>query len=145
MDTESRGATLASARKEVIKVPAEMFTKNERAASQPTPTADVAEDELRRWARMHLEHVRRVKLHVAAFVLGMAVLTPIWALVEWQDNGAFERFSDEGNPGDWEPWILYIALVWGLVVGIAALKAYFDRPTTEAEIDREVERLTLRR
>jgi hypothetical protein len=90
---------------------------------------------------MHLERVRRVKLHVAAFVLGMVVLTPIWALVEWQDNGAFERFSDEGNPGDWEPWILYVALAWGLFVGVAALKAYFDRSTTEAEIDREVERV----
>jgi hypothetical protein len=29
----------------------------------------------------------------------------------------------------------------GLVVGIKALQAYFDRPTTEAEVDREVRRL----
>jgi hypothetical protein len=82
-----------------------------------------------------------LKLHVAAFVLGMVVLTPVWLLVEWQDNGGFERWSNNGNPGDWEPWILYVALIWGLVVGIAALKAYFDRPTTEAEVDRAVRRL----
>ena len=48
------------------------------------------------------------------------------------------------TPGDWEPWILYVALIWGLVVGIAALKAYFDRPTTEAEVDREIRRLRAR-
>jgi hypothetical protein len=68
------------------------------------------------------------------------------ALVEWSDNGGFKRFdfSDDGTRGDWEPWILYVALIWGLVVGIMALKAYFDRPATEAEIDREVTRLKSR-
>lgn len=124
-------------------MPAEMLTKNERPLSQPTPLTSVPDDELRQWARAHVERVRRLKLHVAAFVLGMIALTPLWALVEWQDNGGFKRFdfSDDGTRGDWEPWILYVALIWGLVVAIAALKAYFDRPTTEAEIDRELDRL----
>ena len=75
----------------------------------------------------------------------MLVLTPIWALVQWQDNGAFERFSTHSNPGDWEPWIFYVALIWGLLVAIDAVKVHFDRPTTEAEIDRAIERLTSRR
>lgn len=125
-------------------MPAELLTKNGRAASPPVPTS-TGEDELRDWARQHLERVRRLKLHVAAFVLGLVVLTPVWALAEWQSNGGFERWSDNSQPGDWEPWILYVALVWGLVVAIAALKVYFDRPTSEAEIDRAVERLTARR
>jgi hypothetical protein len=97
--------------------------------------------ELRRVTRARLDRIRRLKFHVAAWVLGMIVLTPIWALIEWQDNGGFERFSNDSRPGEWEPWILYVALVWGFVVAIDALKAYFDRPTTEAEIDREVMRL----
>ena len=63
----------------------------------------------------------------------MVVLTAIWALIEWQDNGAFERFSNDGNPGDWEPWILYVAL--GLLPGDRRAKTHFDRPATEAEID----------
>ena len=127
-------------------MPAEMLTKNERAASPSIPISTSHDDELREWARKHVERVRRLKLHVAAFVLGIVVLTPVWVLVEWSDNGGFKRidFSDDGTPGDWEPWILYVALVWGLVVAIMALKAYFDRPTTEAEIDREVKRLTSR-
>jgi hypothetical protein len=137
---------LALARKEVINVPAELLTQNERSASPLISSSTSSDDELREWARKHVERVRRVKLHVAAFVLGMVVLTPVWALVEWQDNGGLKRFdfSDDGTPGDWEPWILYVALIWGLVVAIMALKAYFDRPTTEAEIDREVKQLMSR-
>jgi H+/Cl- antiporter ClcA len=122
-------------------VPAEMLTKNERAASPPLPLNGAPEDELRKWARQHVERVHRLKLHIAAFVLGIVVLTPVWLLVEWQDNGAFKHWSSNGNPGDWEPWIIYVALVWGLVVGIKVLQAYFDRPTTEAEVDRVVRRL----
>lgn len=120
-------------------MPAEMLTTNERSASQPTTS--MREDELREWARKHVERVRKLKLNVAAYLLGMVVLTAVWALVEWQDNGAFERFSGGNNPGDWEPWILYPALIWGFFVAIDVLKTYFDRPTTEAEIDREVTRL----
>jgi H+/Cl- antiporter ClcA len=102
----------------------------------------VSVDTDRECARRHLERVRRLKLHVAAFVVGMIVLTPVWALTQWQTSGGFERWStDHSHPGDWEPWILYVALVWGLVVAIVALKVYFDRPTTEAEVDREVRRL----
>ena len=123
-------------------MPTEMLTKNERSVSEPSPPTSVPDTELREWARKHVERVHRLKLHVATFVVGMLVLTPIWALTQWQTSGGFERWStDHSQPGDWEPWILYVALVWGLIVGILALRAYFDRPTTEAEIDREVRRL----
>lgn len=125
-------------------MPTETFTKNGRTASPPLPPS-TPEGELREWARKHVERVHRLKLHAAGFVLGMLVLTPIWALIEWQDNGSFERWSNNSNPGDWEPWILYVALVWVLLLGIEALKVYFDRPTTEAEIDRELTRRTSRR
>ncbi|HEX4929113.1 MAG TPA: 2TM domain-containing protein [Gaiellaceae bacterium] len=123
-------------------MPAELLTRNDRTAPPAIPISTSPDDALREWARQHVERARRLKLHVVSFVVGMVVLTPLWVLVEWQANGGFERWSDNSQPGDWEPWILYVALVWGLVVAIAALKVYFDRPTTEAEIDREVERLT---
>jgi len=134
---------LRVARREVIAVPAELLTKNGRTASKPIPaSAVVPDDPLRALARKRVERVRRVKFHAAAYVAGMVVLTPIWALTQWQDNGAFKHFdfSPDGGAGDWEPWILYVALVWGLIVAIHALKVYFDRPTTDAEIEREIER-----
>lgn len=121
-------------------MPAELLTKNERMA-QPIPAPAAEEDELREWARKHVERVHRLKRDLALYGLGMLVLTSIWMLVEWQDNGAFERFSGGNNPGDWEPWIAYVALIWGFFVVLEALKVYFDRPTTEAEIDRAMRRV----
>ncbi len=100
--------------------------------------------ELRRFTRARLEGIRRLKFHVAAWVLGMIVLTPLWALIEWQDNGGFERWSNNSRPGDWEPWILYVGGVWALVIAIFAVQVYLDRPTTEAEVDNEVKQLTSR-
>jgi hypothetical protein len=56
--------------------------------------------------------IERLKLDVSSWLLGMLVITPLWALVEWQDNGAFERWSNNSQPGDWEPWFLYIGGIW---------------------------------
>jgi hypothetical protein len=123
-----------------------MLTKEERTASQPAPTRAVAEDEFRERARKHVKRVRRLKIHVVAWTLGTILLTALWVLNEWQANGAFKHFgSHEGNPGDWNPtlWALGVG-TWGLIVGIMALRVYFERPATEAEIDRELERPTPR-
>jgi hypothetical protein len=65
------------------------------------------------------------RFHAAAWLLAMAVLTPLWALVEWQDNGAFERWSDNSRPGDWDPWILTVGGIW--LLSILALAAYRSR------------------
>jgi hypothetical protein len=115
-------------------MPAETLIGSELGTSPP-------DDELREWARKHIKRVRSAKAHIVAFALGMIVLIPLWIIVEWQSSGGFERFSDGDQPGDWEPWILYIAVPWGLWVTFIAAGAYFDRPTTEAEIDREIRRL----
>ena len=128
----------------------EMLTKQEKppaATDEPRAAASMraegaqADAELRRLARARAERIRRLKFHVAAWMLGMFVLTPVWALTQWQDNGGFKRFGTDGGPGDWDPWIFYVALIWGFFVAIEALRTYFDRPTTEAEIEREIERL----
>jgi len=123
-------------------MPAELLTTNERVASQPIPAPVAEEYELREWARKHVERVQKLKRDVALYILGMLVLTSIWMLVEWQDNGAFERFSGGNNPGDWEPWIAYVALIWGFFVVLDAMRVLFDRPTTEADIERAMRRVT---
>ena len=125
-------------------MPAELLTTSNGLATHPDQRTAAPHDELREWAREHLKRVHRLKLHVAAYVLGMVLLTPLWALVEWQSNGGFERWSENSQPGDWEPWILYVAIGWGLWVAFLALRVRLDRPTTEAEIDREIERLASR-
>ena len=122
-------------------MPTEMLTKREHVSpAPPAPPVD-PDGELRAWARKHVERAQKLKRDIAIYVLGMAALTSVWVLVEWQDNGGFERLSDNGNPGDWEPWILYVALIWGFFVALDALRVYFDRPATEAEVDRTLERM----
>ncbi len=126
-------------------MPTEMLERKVVSDTEPTAIKPESGNELREWARKHVGRVHKLKRDVAIFVLGMTTLTGIWAVVEWQDNGPFERLSDNGNPGDWEPWVLYVALVWGFFVLLDALKVYFDRPTTQTEIDRAVERIRSRR
>jgi hypothetical protein len=73
---------------------------------------------------------QRLKFHAAAWLFGMVVLTPLWALIEWQDNGGFERWSDASRPGDWDPWVLVVGGVWAMsVVGLVAVRWARERPT----------------
>jgi hypothetical protein len=124
-------------------MPTEMLISDEHRASQTPPPADpTPADELRMAERTQLERVRRLKLNVAAWALGTILLTTLWVLNEWQANGAFERFGHEGDPGQWNPTLWALAVgIWGLIVGIMALRVHFERPATEAEVDREVGRL----
>ena len=78
------------------------------------------------------EDIGRLKFHVAAWVFGMIVLTPLWALIEWQDNGGFERWSDDSQPGSWDPWIAVVGGIWALsivllAVGLAVARRYRSR------------------
>lgn len=69
----------------------------------------------------------RVRFHVAAWLLAGAILTPLWAMLEWQDNGGFARWSGNGRPGDWEPWVFYVGAIWGAAVLLLALKTRLHR------------------
>ena len=122
-------------------MPTELTTNGERRAPQAAPAVATRDAELRQWAREHVERVHRLKWHAAVYVLGMVALTAVWALTQWQDNGGFERFATGGNPGDWEPWIAYVGIIWGFFLALEALRATFDRPVREAEVDRQIERL----
>lgn len=126
-------------------MPTEMLERKAVSDTEPTAIAAGPDNELREWARKHVARVHKLERDIAIYLLGMATLTGIWAVVEWQDNGALQRLSDNSNPGDWNPWILYVALIWGFFVLLDALKVYFDRPTTQTEIDRAVERVRSRR
>ena len=57
-----------------------------------------------------------VWFHVTAWLFGMAIVMPLWALIEWQDNGGFDRWSNNSQPGDWDPWFLAVGGIWALVV-----------------------------
>ena len=88
----------------------------------------VFERPLTRAHERSVERAAQLKFHVASWGLGMVVLTPLWALIEWQDNGGLERWSSDSQPGSWEPWILYVGGFWALGIAVLALsRAYSDR------------------
>jgi hypothetical protein len=133
----------------VIAVPTETLTKNERVLSEQLSHISPAskDEELRTSAIRQLEHIRRFKLYLTAYVLLLLVLTPIWMVTQYEEaDGWLEHLSTRSRyPGDWDPWIIWVALIGGAIVAFAGLRAYyFDRPPTEADIDREVERIKSR-
>jgi hypothetical protein len=109
--------------------------KQERS-EQPTPSTAPAEAALRDLAHKQVKRVRRLKINAAMWVLGTVLLTTLWVANEWQANGAFKRFGNEGNPGDWSPtlWALGVG-IWGLIVGIMALQVHFEKPTMDVKRD----------
>ncbi|HEX6664941.1 MAG TPA: hypothetical protein VF025_14820 [Gaiellaceae bacterium] len=120
-------------------MPTDTLSKEELTVLERAPAVE-PEDELHERARKRVERIHGVKANVAAFLVGMIVLVPVWLLVEWQSAGGFERWSEGGNPGDWDAWILYIVVPWFMWVAFVCLRAYIDRDK-EGEIEREVRRL----
>lgn len=126
-------------------MPTETLTTNERVAPEAVPEiARTREDEaLRTLALRHLERVRKFKLSLAVYVLSMLVLTPVWIVTQYeQADGWPEHLSTRSRyAGDWDPWIIWAALIGAVVVAVFAFRAYFERASTEGEIEREIERL----
>lgn len=123
---------------------------NERVASGVG--AEVArvfeqEEAWRKLALRHLDHVRRFKLYLFVYVLSMLVLTPVWVITQYESSpGWLEHLSSRSRyPGDWDPWLIWVALVGVVVVAIAGYRVYADRTDNPAEVEREVERLKARR
>ncbi len=125
-------------------MPTEMLTKKDEDARAPSlpATERTEQSEFRAAARDYAKRVRRLKMNLVAWAAGATLVTALWVFTQWNANGAFERFAHEGNAGDWNPtlWALTVG-VWGLVVGIIALRVHFERPVTATEVDGAVERL----
>jgi hypothetical protein len=126
-------------------VPTETLTTNGRVTPEAVPEIIPSreDDTLRKLALQHLERVRKFKLSLAVYVLSMLALTPVWIVTQYeQADGWPEHLSTRSRyAGDWDPWIIWVALIGAFVVAIFALRAYFSRPNTAAEVEREIARL----
>jgi hypothetical protein len=103
---------------------------------------------VRELATRQLERVHSFKLHLISFIGGTIALGVIWMLTEYfQDSRWPSRFADadDGDPGTWNPWFFYAVVIWAIVLGVHAVKTYARRPPTEAEIQREIDRMESRR
>jgi hypothetical protein len=122
--------------------PAEINRELEQLKSRMSAENVPADTGLRRLARERLQRLGRLRFHVAAWVLGLILIAPLNALIEWQDNGGFQRLSGDSQPGSWQPWMLYIGGIWALVIAVSvALPVYRDRRKGEAEIAKDATRL----
>jgi hypothetical protein len=104
----------------------------------------IENDKLRTWARERVESQRRLRLRLAVFALAMLVLTPVWAVSEYLSSGGWpQRLSPNDNPGDWSPWIIWVALAWTFYLALNVLVIHFRRPPVDdREIERELKRIT---
>ena len=83
-----------------------------------------------------------------SFLVGVVALGVVWVLTEYfQDNTWPSRFADadDGRTDTWNPWFFWAVGIWAIVLGVHAVKTYGHRPPTEAEIQREIDRITSRR
>ena len=138
----------------------ETTKETERLASERLPGMGEAEGDAgqRVLAIERIYRVRRFKLHLVAFAVGIPLLATLWVLTEYfEENTWPSRFaSDPDVAGTWDPWLFFVAGIWLIALVIHALRTYFGpplgrigrhirRPVTDAELDRELEHLRSRR
>jgi len=85
----------------------------------------ISDEDLRKSARERLEARRGLVPHVIVFILVNAGLIAIWA---WIEKGGFF-------------WPGIVLAAWGIGLIMHFWAAFFQRPVTAADVDREVERL----
>lgn len=83
-------------------------------------------DELRRAARKRLEERRGFVPHFIIYLLVNTGIIIVWATVAHQ--GFF--------------WPGFVILFWGIGLVMHAWNAFFSQPITEADVEREMERLS---
>lgn len=85
----------------------------------------VTPEELRRLARERIEARRGFVPHLIAYVLVNSALIVIWVTV--------------GHVGFF--WPVIPVVLWGVGLGMHAWAAFFSRPITSADVEREMQRL----
>lgn len=75
----------------------------------------------REWARKRLEKKRKLRADLVAYIVINAFLIVVWALT--------------GAAYFWPGWVLG---GWGVFLLLDAWQAYFRRPITEEDVDREL-------
>jgi hypothetical protein len=104
---------------------------------------DPDRNDLRLQARRHVERIRALKRHAAVYTVGVISITAVWAVTQYQASHGWPHRFAAGNdrPGTWSLWVFWPLLVWTQIVLVHALVTYLRRPVSEAEVERELERL----
>jgi hypothetical protein len=140
-------------------MPTETLTKNGRVTPELAPVIGEpkVESHLRALAIERIHRLRRFKLHLVAFALGLPILGGVWVLTEYYEEHTWpSRFASAPDvAGTWDPWFFFVAGIWFIILAAHALRTYLGppigpvgryirRPVSRSELDREVERLQSR-
>ena len=142
-----------------------MPTETLVGTARPVPTLVPQIDEphqvdarLKTLALERIYRLRRFKVHLVAFAIGLPALGVLWVLTEYFEEHTWpSRFaSDPDVAGTWDPWFFFVAGIWAIILVVHGLRAYFGppigplgryirRPVPDAQLEREIERLESRR
>jgi hypothetical protein len=102
-----------------------------------------SKDEERRQAINEIGHRRRFRIEVVSSVIGMVILVVIWAIAEYHSAGGWPThgFGQSSGIHDvWNFWIIYPFIAWVLIMAARAWSVYGNKPISEGEIKRVIER-----
>ena len=97
----------------------------------------------RRQAIRQIERRRRFRINVVLSSLVMVILVIIWATAEYHNAGGWpvHGFSQSSGIREvWNFWIVYPLGAWLLIVAAHGWFVYGEKPISEDEIKREIER-----
>ena len=102
-------------------------------------------DELRSQALDRIRRRRNFWTHAVAHVILCVFLIAIWATSEYNNAGGWPTgFATGRENRDWDPWIIYPLIPLNLALAAHAWIAFGRRPPTEAEVQREIDRMERR-
>ena len=110
-------------------------------SGQNVPAA--GEQLARQQAIKQIERRRRFWIIAAMSTVLMVILVFIWATTEYHNAGGWptQGFSDSSSiPNVWNDWIIYPAIVWVVLTAGDAFLVFRNKPISESEIKREIER-----
>jgi 2TM domain-containing protein len=108
------------------------------------PNSRPAAGEVRARAVRQIERRRRFYRHAIAYAGASVLLIVIWAASEYHNAGGWptDGFSQSsGISHVWNSWIIYPILGLGLLLGIDAWKTFGEKPISESDIRREIDRM----
>ncbi len=129
-------------------MPVETPTRDEgRLTAEPSSVvAEPAPGNRRRALAIEQIHrVRRLKLHLSLFALGIPILGGLWVLTEYYEEHTWpSRFASAPDvAGTWDPWFFFVAGIWSIALAIHALRTYVGPPV--GPIGRHIRRPSRRR
>lgn len=128
------------------------------SVSAPSAAGAQNQDTLRGLATERVYRLRRFRVHLTGFVVGLPALGAVWVLSEYFEEHTWpSRFASAPDvAGTWDPWFFFVAGIWAIILAVHALRTYLGppvgplgryirRPIPGPELDREIGRLKGRR